>query len=193
MPVPDLPVLPAEDSLLSRKFGRETANYFSGSPLNRLSFLRSEVPFLRAAFSHPRARFLLLRDLAPLVRADDPARLAFARYADVVPLTGPDPFALSEEEMIARYDSSEEQVIIVFLGVDEKKGDVLPRSEAEPPEPGEEFAYKGFNGSPYFAVDVTPRGKKAAAAEEVIKKVTERGFTFYDSSPRHMGLLAGQG
>ncbi|AEO58014.1 hypothetical protein MYCTH_2304947 [Thermothelomyces thermophilus ATCC 42464] len=187
MPIPDLPDLPAEDSLLSKKFGRETANYFSGSPLNRLSFLRSDVSFLRAAYAHPRARFLLLRDLAPPVRADDPAQLAFAGYADVAPLTGADPFALSEEEMIARFDSSEEQVTIVFLGVDEKGA--LPRSEAEP---GDEFGYKGFKGSPYFAVDVTPRGKKAAAAEELIKKMTERGFTFYDNSPRHMGLLAGQ-
>ena len=41
---PDLP-LPAHpdvDSMLSRKFGREVANYFSGSPLNRLGFLRGD-------------------------------------------------------------------------------------------------------------------------------------------------------
>ncbi|KAK4249897.1 NUDIX hydrolase domain-like protein [Corynascus novoguineensis] len=190
MPVPDLPVLPAEDSQLSRKFGPETANYFSGSPLNRLSFLRADVAFLRSAFSHPRARFLLLRDLAPLVQADDPARLAFAAHTDVAPLTGADPFALTEEEMLARYDSSEEQVTIVFLGVDEKGA--LPRSEAETGESGEEFGYRGFKGSPYFAVDVTPTGQKAAAAEELIKSMAEKGFAFHDNSPRMMGLIAGQ-
>ncbi|KAG6365536.1 hypothetical protein INS49_007147 [Diaporthe citri] len=34
-PIPDLPILEAEDSMLSRKFGRELSNYFAGSPLNR--------------------------------------------------------------------------------------------------------------------------------------------------------------
>ena len=60
MPAPDLPTLPyPEDptSPLTLKHGRETANYFSGSPLNRLSFLRASTPFLQSAFSHPRARF----------------------------------------------------------------------------------------------------------------------------------------
>ncbi|KAK4115135.1 hypothetical protein N656DRAFT_787686 [Canariomyces notabilis] len=199
MPIPDLPSLPTEDSLLSQKFGREIANYFSGSPLNRVSFLRSDGPFLRAAFAHPRARFLLLRDLAPLVRSPtDTANLAFASRADVLPLTGPEPFARSEEEQIAEYDSEEgPQPIIVFLGIDERgelkglfSGSGSGGSEGEG---GEEFKYRDFEGDPYFALDVTPRddGLKERA-EEVIKAVTARGLVFYEGGPRHMGLHAGQ-
>ncbi|KAK4106029.1 hypothetical protein N658DRAFT_414881 [Parathielavia hyrcaniae] len=190
MPVPDLPLLPTSHShsLLTQKFGRETANYFSGSPLNRLSFLRADTAFLRAAFSHPHARFLLLNGLRPLVRSgDDPAALAFATYADVAPLTGPDPFARSEEEMVAGYDSREEQVVIVFLGVEEE-GEV----EGGKREGKEVFRYRDFVGKPYFAVDVTPRGKVVGVAEELVRSMEGKGYAFHDHSPRHMGLQAEQ-
>ena len=63
-PVPDLPVLPEDDSMLTRKFGREVANYFSGSPLNRVSFLRTNYGFLAAAFAHPTTRILPMNGLA---------------------------------------------------------------------------------------------------------------------------------
>jgi NAD+ diphosphatase len=204
MPIPALPLLPEEDSLLTRKFGREIANYFSGSPLNRLSFLRGDTPFLRSAFAHPSARFLLLNNLAPLVQGDDTNQLAFAGYEDVAPLAGADPFAMGEEEMVREYDSSVEQVVVVFLGVDETraeteavgglKGDV-GEGEGKEDGKGEEgvFRYRDFRGVPYFAVDVTPRGKVAGVAEELISKMKGRGYAFHDHSPRHMGLVAGQG
>lgn len=213
MPIPDLPDLPTEDSLLSRKFGREVANYFSGSPLNRVSFLRGDRDFLRSAFAHPRARFLLLRDLAPLVRADDPARLAFARRADVAPLLvvddaddggdgsapeqpDPDPFGKTEDEMIRDFDSdrARRQVVIVFLGVDE--GGVLAaerKAEEEEEEEGEPFRYKDFEGDPYFAVDVTPREGVEDKVAALAERLKGRGWVFYDGGPRHMGLHAGQG
>ena len=69
-PVPELPALADDGSMLGRKFGREVANYFSGSPLNRVSFLRTDHAFLQTAFSHPAARFLLLHDLNPLVEGN---------------------------------------------------------------------------------------------------------------------------
>ncbi|KAK4151249.1 NUDIX hydrolase domain-like protein [Chaetomidium leptoderma] len=199
MPTPDLPVPPAdEDSLLSQKFGPEIANYFSGSPLNRLSFLRADTPFLRAAFAHRDARFLLLNKLAPLVQgAADQAHLAFATHADVAPLTGADPFARTEAEMISGYDSSEEeeQVVVVFLGVDELgvlPPLVLQQGENEKGAGEEGFGYRDFKGAPYFAVDVTPRGKVSGLAEALIAKMTGKGFSFLDNSPRPMGLHAGQ-
>ncbi|KAL2016739.1 hypothetical protein VTK56DRAFT_3128 [Thermocarpiscus australiensis] len=187
MPVPDLPVLPDEDSLLSKKFGREIANYFSGNPLNRVSFLRSDHEFLRSAFSHGHARFLLMNNLAPLVQSD-PAHLAFATYSDVVPLTGPDPFSKTEEEAIRDYNSEEARPIIVFLGIDERSQ--LPLNEGR--EGTEPFTYRDFKGSPYFAVDVTPREGLADAANALIAAMKEKGFSFHDNSPRHLGLHAGQ-
>ncbi len=187
MPHPDLPILPSESSHLSQKFGRETANYFSGSPLNRLSFLRADTAFLRAAYAHPSTRFLLLNALHPLVQGTDSARLAFATHADVSGLVGEDPFGKSEEEMVEGFDSREEQVVVVFLGVDEK-GEV-----GESGEEGEVFGWKGFKGAPYFAVDVTPRGKGTQTAEALIEVVKGKGYKFHDHSPRHMGLHAGLG
>jgi len=188
MPAPDLPILPADNSLLSQKFGRETINYFSGSPLNRVSFLRNDQKFLQAAFGHPQARFLLMNNLAPLVHASDTAQLAFATNADVTVLAGTDPFAKTEEEMIRDYDSEEERALIVFLGINETGELPLNDSEA-----GEPFTYKEFKGAPYFAIDVTPRGKLADAAKALIKAMKAKGYVFYDSSPRHMGLRARQG
>ena len=187
MPVPDLPVLAEENSALSRKFGRETANYFSGSPLNRLSFLRTDHGFLQSAFSHPSAAFLLVNNLCPLV-TEDPAHLAFVSNADVVPLTGPEPFAKKEEDLINDFNSEETQPVILFLGVDDKNR--LTSHNAGAPE---EFVYKTYKGSPYFAVDVTPRDNLTEAANALIDAVKARGFSFHDSSPRHMGLHADQG
>ena len=90
---------------------------------------------------------------------------------------------------MANYDSREEpKPVIVFLGVDEDGA--LSGKVAEGTE---EFVWKAFAGAPYFAVDVTPRGKGAVAAAELIKTVEARGYAFHDNSPRHMGLHGGQG
>ncbi|KAK3375364.1 NUDIX hydrolase domain-like protein [Podospora didyma] len=188
-PIPDLPVLAQEDSMLSHKFGRETANYFSGSPLNRLSFLRHDHDFLRSAFAHPSAAFLLMNNLSPLVQKADSTQLAFVPTSDVVSLTGPDPFAKTEADLIKDFNSQDTHPVVLFLGVDDKSQ--LPshggRSAGDEP-----FAYKAYKGAPYFAVDVTPTGSTADAARALLAAVEGRGFTLHDSSPRHMSLPAGQ-
>jgi len=190
MPIPDLPQLAAESSLLSQKFGPEIANYFSGSPLNRLSFLRTDHAFLQAAFTHPSASFLLMNELAPLVTAGDSSQLAFVSSSDVTGLTGPEPFVKTEDELIKGFNSTEDRPVILFLGVDEAGS--LP-SHTESKLLGEEFAYKDYKGIPYFAVEVTPRGTLTGAADGVIAGVKAKGFVFHDASPRHMGLHSGQG
>ncbi|KAK4210953.1 NUDIX hydrolase domain-like protein [Rhypophila decipiens] len=206
MPTPALPTLLDEEdaqslSLLSQKFGRETANYFSGSPLNRVSFLRGERDFLRAAFSHPSARFLLLKNLAPLVQKDDSSQLAFVSLREVEALTGNDPFEKSEEDMIREYDSSRRPgPVILFLGVDDRAllhpGMLSSKAAGLETQKEEEvFSWKDFRGAPYFAVDVSPRDGEDEAAEQVIRGVTTEGETggqvFYESG-RHMSLHAGQ-
>ncbi|KAH9903644.1 NUDIX hydrolase domain-like protein [Xylariomycetidae sp. FL2044] len=160
--IPDLPILAEDDSMLSRKFGREVANYFSGSPLNRVSFLRTDNAFLSAAFAHPAASFLLMDNLSPLAR--DPAHLAYVGRDDVVPLTGPEPFRKTEEEQIAAFNSDLTQPVLLFLGIDEKK-------------PG--FEYRDYKGSPYFALDVTPKGSIAEKAQAVIEAAKAKpGLSF---------------
>ncbi|KAK0709149.1 NUDIX hydrolase domain-like protein [Lasiosphaeria miniovina] len=185
MPTPLLPVLVDEDSMLSQKFGRETANYFSGSPLNRLSFLRTDHDFLRAAFAHPSAAVLLMNSLSPLVQPDA-SQLAIATADDVLHLTGPDPFGKKEDELIGDFNSEDTQTVVLFLGIDEK-GELPSHNDVQ-----DTFAYKNFRGTPYFAIDVTPRGTLADAANALITAVLEKGFSFHDASPRAMGLEAGQ-
>ncbi|KAK0674343.1 putative peroxisomal NADH pyrophosphatase [Cercophora samala] len=180
---PDLPILPPEDSHLTAKFGRETANYFSGSPLNRLSFLRTDHAFLAPAFKHPAASFLLLDNLAPLVKTDDAAQLAFVSLGEIVGRVGGDIFEKTEEELIKEFDSEREEHVVVFLGMDEK-GVLGGHGGSE-----EKFKYKEFEGVPYFAVDVSKWEGKEELKEKLGK---ERKAGFYGGGPRHMGLVAGQ-
>lgn len=181
----NLPILPPDDSMLSVRFGREIANYFSGSPLNRLSFLRTDHDFLRAAFSHPSTGFLLMNSLNPLTKDD--SHVAFVSHPDVEALTGADPFAKPEEDLIKDFDSSKTQPLILFLGVDDK--DLLPSNGTE----SGTFKYKEYNGSPYFAVDVTPRGTLTEAANGIIAALAAKGLSFQDHSPRRMNLAAPEG
>ncbi|KAL7274131.1 NADH pyrophosphatase [Rhizina undulata] len=152
------------NSMLSRKFGKEIVNYFSGSPLNRVSFLRSNNAFLRAALPH--SKFLLLKDLEPL--ASSPQHLAFLTYPDVRGLIG-NPYELDEEKYITAYDSRVEVPQLLFLGLDEKKNDV-----------GFEYEGEGgkYSGQPYFAVDVTPKGALREKYEQLAEKAMEGGRYF---------------
>lgn len=179
VPQPDNPE-PAHhdiDSMLSRKFGKEVANYFSGSPLNRVGFLRADHQFLSQALKHPSTAFLLCNELQPLVQsgtAPGKGRLQYVKYEDVQPVIGSDPFAQSEKEMLDAYRSDQYIPQMIFLGLDEKV-----------PE-GEGLAYQAKNlykGAPYFAVDVTPRPQADARISEACKTLITRlqkdqGFEF---------------
>ncbi|KAI1173297.1 NUDIX hydrolase domain-like protein [Nemania sp. FL0916] len=160
--IPDLPVLAADDSMLSLKFGREVANYFSGSPLNRVSFLRGDHAFLNAAFAHPSTSFLLMDNYSPL--AKDSTTLAYVGKEDIIPLTGSDPFKQTEEEQTKSFDSTVTQPIILFLGLDKRKTG---------------FQFREYKGNPYFAVDVTPKGSIVEKAKSVIEAAkAKQGVSF---------------
>ncbi|KAM0723471.1 hypothetical protein Q7P37_000457 [Cladosporium fusiforme] len=166
---PDLP-LPAHpdvDSMLARKFGREVANYFSGSPLNRLGFLRADHVFLSRALKHPSTSFMLCKDLQPLVQSSENKKLQYVKFEDVRGVIGEDPYARNEKEMQQAYNSEETAPQMIFLGIDEGDKNGLD--------------YQGKNryvGAPYFAVDVTPRGSVKAACEELVAKVEQGGVEF---------------
>ena len=173
------------ESMLSRHFGRETVNYFSsmsacttreacanhvltmlpGSPLNRLSFLRTEYSFLSAALKHPSTRFVLLNSLAPLTKT--PSELYLAPYTDVRKLVPEDLYDQSEEETIKNFDSRKTNPHVIFLGMDEsRKADSL--------------TWKIYSGTPYFAVDVTPKGseEQQTHAKDVISALEAKGLSF---------------
>ena len=135
-----------------------------GSPLNRVSFLRTDHAFLSAALKHPATSFLLFNNLAPL--AKDPSKLDYASYQDVRPLIGDNPYARTEEEIISQYNSTVTIPQLLFLGLDENgKSD---------------FEWNIYRGSPYFALDVTPKGTIASAAESLIEIVKSRGLQFLE-------------
>jgi len=154
--------------MFSRKFGQEIVNYFSGSPLNRVSFLRSNTAFLRAAL--PQSKFLLLRNLEPL--AASKTTLAWVGYETVRALVG-NPFNTEEDEFLRSYDSRVEIPTLVFLGINEGDGD------------GEKFEFEGaggkYVGRPCFALDVTGEGRSlkeecGKVQEEAVKGAEGREF-----------------
>ncbi|KAL3478397.1 NUDIX hydrolase domain-like protein [Aspergillus californicus] len=156
------------DSMLARRFGKETVNYFSSSPLNRLSFLRTDHPFLSAAIKHSSTRFVILKDLAPLTRS--PTELYYAKFDEVRKLVSETIYDRSEEEIIKQHDSRKTEPQLIFLGVDEaSKQDGL--------------TWKIYSGTPYFALDVSEKGseEQQAHAKEVLSGFEAKGLSFFQA------------
>ncbi|KAF8442604.1 NUDIX hydrolase domain-like protein [Terfezia claveryi] len=131
-------------SKLSKRYGKEIVNYYGGSPLNRLSFLRSKPSFLRAALRQ--GRFLLLNNLNALSASS--SHLAFLTYDEASGLVR-SVYELTDEEVVENYDSSKKVLpTVLFLGVDEEY--VL-----EDGKDAEVVFEGGYKGRPYFAVDVS--------------------------------------
>jgi NAD+ diphosphatase len=175
LPQPELPepAHPDIDSMLSRRFGKEVANYFSGSPLNRVSFLRPDHTFLSSAVQHPSATFLVFKNIEPLLKS--PTELARLKFDDVKAIIGQEPFSRSEEEVIAQYNSSLYIPQVIFLGLDERQ---------------EGFVYKEhYKGQPWFAVDVTPKESVEHVAEALISRLNSEGLDF-GKGRMHMSLPA---
>ena len=141
--------------------------------MNRVSFLRNNNSFLSAALKHPSTSFLLLNSLAPL--AKDPTKLEYVSYKDIQPLIGDDPYLKTEAELVSEYNSTITIPQLLFLGLDEGDG------------PGLE--YTSYNGSPYFALDITPKGSFEAEAISLIRGVEAKGLVFLEGR-LHMSLPA---
>ena len=105
--------------LICQEYGAEYELTFAGSPLNRVSFLRTDHAFLTAALKHSSTSFLLFNNLAPL--AKDPTKLHYASFQDVQPLIGEDPYTKSEADLIAEYNSTITIPQLLFLGLDERQ------------------------------------------------------------------------
>ncbi|KAL9580352.1 MAG: hypothetical protein Q9212_004548 [Teloschistes hypoglaucus] len=158
------PAHPYLDSMLSRKFGKEVANYFSGSPLNRVSFLRTDHTFLSAALTHPTTSFLLFQNLNPL--ATDPSTLHYLRFPDIQPLVGENPYSKTEAQLVSEYNSTVSIPQLLFLGLDERNKQGLTHAI--------------YTGAPYFALDVTPKATIASQAESLIQNLQSRGLKFLE-------------
>lgn len=175
--VPNLPVIAAlesDDSMLTRRFGKEIVNYYAGSRINRFSFLRADTGFLRQAAVSPTARYLALSELNPLVV--DKKTPVYLTFNDVQPLIGSDPFAQTEEEAIQNFDSTKSAPLIVFLGMleDGHENDHISSTE-----------HGDIHGHPYFAIDITAKGNHAEQAASFLAEQEKKGNSL-DKNPRAM-------
>ncbi|KAG5978332.1 hypothetical protein E4U55_006232 [Claviceps digitariae] len=187
--MPEHPALTNDNSMLTRRFGKEVINYFAGSRLNRYSFLRSDAAFLNRAATSPHARYIALDDLSPLVV--DKKKLALLSYQDVKAVLGPNPaFLQSDAERIKAFDSSKvaSETQVVFLGTTTATATATTTTKAgttngaaESGEEGElvwESSEHGeVKGRPFFAVDVsTARGGRTAEKKAWLRSQEEKGL-----------------
>jgi NAD+ diphosphatase len=120
-----------------------------------------------------------LNNLAPLTSS--PAQLHYAKYDEVRKLVPQDTFDTPEEDMLKNYDSSKSHATLIFLGLDESRK-----------EGG--LAWKIYQGTPYFAVDTTPKGpeEQQTAAKDVISTMEAKGLSFFQTRV-HMSFSADEG
>jgi NAD+ diphosphatase len=149
----------------------------SGSPINRVSFLRSDNTFLTQAFTHPSTRFLLFNNLAPL--GPHLNNLSYLKRDDISTLIPSNPWGKTEKEIMEEYNSNITIPQMVFLGLDERthKAETERKGGEDSDDGG--FKWKEvYKGAPLFAVDVTPKGSIKDKCEELIKEVTDKGLEF---------------
>ena len=136
----------------------------TGSPLNRVSFLRPDHPFLAQAFDHATTKFMLFKNLSPLVKT--PSEISYASYCDLKSLIPTNPYEKPEEDMIKDFDSRKKIPQLIFLGLDERVKDGL--------------SYKNYTGAPHFAFDITPVAPYGEAANGVIVGMEKKGLSFLE-------------
>lgn len=93
-------------------------------------------------------------------------------------LIGENPFEKTEEEIVKSFNSSVTLPLVLFLGLDEGKK--------------EGFEHGIYTGTPYFAVDVTPRGTVEKEAKSLIESMKAKGLSFTEGRV-HMALNAPEG
>lgn len=161
-------------------------NLFGGSPLNRLSWLRTSRSFLNAVVASPTARWILFNGGQPLIASHvgtPKGSLALLTTQDVKPLLGAEPF-FGQCEQEGELSSSDIPILeaarlrgpsIVFLGLKETETlgtSALPSSEFKDPE----AAVAKLTGIPYFSADI------ADLDEHKVNEVIENAGLVKDGS-----------
>ncbi|KAG0696954.1 NUDIX hydrolase domain-like protein [Suillus ampliporus] len=126
--------------------GEAFTNFFGGSPLNRLSWLRTSHSFLNAVVVSPATRWILFNGGQPLIASHPGTQnrsLALLTTEDVKPLLGAEPFfGQCEQEgehcapdVPALEAARVRGLPIVFLGLKEAEtsGSALPSSDFKDP------------------------------------------------------------
>jgi NAD+ diphosphatase len=165
-----------------------------GSPLNRLSWLRSSQAVLNAIIVSPATRWLLFNGGQPLISAQTGSHkhiLAYLPTDDIKPLLGPEPFfgQGKEEGESAPIDvsvleaSRHRATPVVFLGLQKSQmgsANALPSSDFTDPK----TAVANLDGTPFFSMDVADFDKDKV--NEVLKNssLTQNGENLMFSEPR---------
>ncbi|KAI0663364.1 NUDIX hydrolase domain-like protein [Cubamyces menziesii] len=176
--------------------GEAYVNFLSGSPLNRLSWLRTSQPFLNAIAHAPSTRWLVFKEGQPLLHTQPSASkqsLARLTTSDVKPLLGPEPFFAQgqQEGELAQPDVPVLEAArlrgppIVFLGLHETDADssnALPSSEFSA-KTSAETVIANIKGTPYFSLDVSD--VTSADVDKMLQAAATRaGGEFDFSEPR---------
>lgn len=163
----------------------------AGSPLNRLSWLRTSHSFINAIISSSAARWILFNGGQPLIATDSSTqkRTVALLPTDVVrPLLGSEPYfgqGQHEGEACSAKTSTLESARlhgprIVFLGLDEMDSDIngaLPSSDFS----NTQAAIANLHGTPFLTVDVADLGP--SLINEVIRALQS------DSSDRTLAFM----
>ncbi|EPY53992.1 NADH pyrophosphatase [Schizosaccharomyces cryophilus OY26] len=128
--------------------------FFSGNPLNRLSFLRSNREFLQKAFCSPTTKFLPFSDLNPAVAIKE-ENLFTLSYPQISKYFHVSPFEISEKQLAEKYSNHSFSLpTLVFLGNNENGN-----------------GNQGWDQNNVFAIDVTE-------IEELQRLVQDNGAIF---------------
>ncbi len=143
-------------------------NFFGGSPLNRLAWLRTSQPFLNAIAHAPATRWVLFKDGQPLVQSKPSApTLSLARLTtnDVKALLGSEPYFaqgqhagdLAPPDVPALEAARLRGNGVVFLGLHETNrshADALPSSDFSA-KTSADVVLSNIKGTAYFSLDVS--------------------------------------
>ena len=129
-----------------------------------MSFLRADHSFLSQAFGHGTTKFVIYKNLSPLVSS--PSQIYFATYGDIRSLVPSNPYLTLEEELVRKFDSKKAVPQLVFLGLDERDKNGL--------------RFKNYTGAAHFALDVTPKPPYEDSARGIIAEMEKRGLSFVE-------------
>ncbi|GJE92791.1 NADH pyrophosphatase domain-containing protein [Phanerochaete sordida] len=171
-------------------------NFFGGSPLNRLSWLRSSEHFLNAVALSSATRWILFEAGQPLmVSQPDSKKLTLARLTttEVRPLLGSEPFFAQGQKDgdaapsgVAVLESARIRGPgIIFLGLHEpeNEGHALPSSDFNAKSDAEAVVHK-IKGTPYFSLDVSSLEKAAVTTALEGAEVSQNGKSPIFTEPR---------
>lgn len=164
-------------------------NFLGGSPLNRLSWLRTSQVFIDAILRSPSTRWILFNSGKPLVvsHKGQPTSRSLARLttAEIKPLLSPEPYLGQAENVgdIAPHGASALEVArlrgpkIVFLGLEEPHGTtaILPSSDFSVKKEAPEIVAERITGIPYFSLDVSDVDSSALDVLLQSNQLTEDG------------------